>query len=143
VNGAVLLLDYGFPRREFWHPQRASGTLMCHYRHFAHADPFLWPGLQDITAHVDFTALALAASRGGLDCLGYCSQARLLMNLGLLDRLAAISPEQLADYLPNAQAAKRLLSETEMGELFKAIAFGRGVTDDAIGFARGDRRDGL
>ncbi len=143
VIGAVLLLDYGFPRHEFWHPQRASGTLMCHYRHFAHADPFLWPGLQDITAHVDFTALALAASRGGLDCLGYCSQARLLMNLGLLDRLAAISPEQLADYLPNAQAAKRLLSETEMGELFKAIAFGRGVEDDAIGFARGDRRDGL
>ncbi|MEK9719909.1 MAG: SAM-dependent methyltransferase [Quisquiliibacterium sp.] len=143
VRGAVLLLDYGFPRHEYLHPQRATGTLMCHYRHFAHTDPFVWPGLQDITAHVNFSTLAAAAAGGGLDCLGYCSQARLLMNLGLLDRLGAIAPENLAGYLPNAQAAKRLLSESEMGELFKAIAFGRGLDDQANGFARGDRRGSL
>ena len=142
-RGAMLLLDYGFPRAELYHPQRSVGTLMCHYRHFSHGDPFRLPGLQDVTVHVDFSAVAQAAQAGGLDCLGYTSQANLLLNLGLLDRLARVPAAEVARYLPQAQAAKRLLSEAEMGELVKAIAFGRGVDDDALGFRRGDRRGAL
>lgn len=143
ARGALLLVDYGFPRAEFYHPQRDTGTLMCHYRHLAHGDPFLWPGLQDITVHVDFSAVAAAAADAGLDCLGYTSQANLLMNLGLLDRLTRVPADDPLAYLPQAQAVKRLISEAEMGELFKAVAFGRGLADDAIGFARGDRRGSL
>jgi len=142
-RGALLLLDYGFPRAEFYHPQRSAGTLMCHYRHFSLGDPFRLPGLQDITVHVDFSAVAEAAREAGLDCLGYTSQAHLLMNLGLLDRLARVPADEVSRYLPQAQAVKRLLSEAEMGELVKAAAFGRGVDDDALGFGRGDRRGAL
>jgi SAM-dependent MidA family methyltransferase len=141
--GAILLIDYGFPRAELYHPQRATGTLMCHYRHYAHADPFLHPGLQDITTHVDFSAVSRAAGSAGLDALGYTSQAHLLLNLGLLEQLARTPAEQAARYLPQSQAVQRLVSESEMGELFKAIAFGRGVADEAIGFSRGDRRGSL
>ncbi|MEN9317103.1 MAG: hypothetical protein RIS35_3496, partial [Pseudomonadota bacterium] len=144
--GALLLIDYGFPRREFLHPQRASGTLMCHYRHHAHGDPFLLPGLQDITVHVDFTAIAEAAAGAGLDLLGFSSQARFLFDLGLLDRLARSSAGADAagiDYRKGAQAVHTLISEAEMGELFKAIAFGRGMPPDAIGFLRGDRSGAL
>jgi len=143
ARGALLLVDYGFPRAELYHPQRDAGTLMCHYRHHSHGDPFLWPGLQDITVHVDFSAAAAAAAQAGLDCLGYTSQANLLINLGLLDRLARVPAEDAIAYLPQAQAVGRLLSEAEMGELFKAAAFGRGLADDALGFARGDRRRAL
>src|SRR5690606_33292583 len=91
-KGAALLIDYGFPQREFYHPQRAEGTLMCHFRHHAHADPLLYPGLQDITTHVDFTAMADAALEGGLDILGYTSQARFLMNAGLIEILTGLDP---------------------------------------------------
>ena len=142
-RGAMLLIDYGFPRAELYHPHRSDGTLMCHYRHHAHPDPFLYPGLQDITTHVDFSAVAQAAASAGLDCLGYTSQAHLLLNLGLLERLARTPAENAAHYLPQSQAVQRLVSESEMGELFKAVAFGRGVADDAAGFARGDRASAL
>ena len=142
-RGALLLLDYGFPRAEFYHPQRSGGTLMCHYRHFSHGDPFRLPGLQDVTVHVDFSAVAQAAQAAGLDGLGYTSQASLLLNLGLLDRLARVPADEVARYVPQAQAVKRLLSEAEMGELVKAVAFGRGLDDDALGFRRGDRRAAL
>ena len=142
-TGVLLLIDYGFPAAELYHPQRATGTLMCHYRHYAHADPFLHPGLQDITTHVDFSAVSRAAGSVGLDALGYTSQAHLLLNLGLLEHLARTPAEQAARYLPQSQAVQRLVSESEMGELFKAIAFGRGVADEAIGFSRGDRRGSL
>ena len=138
-RGALLLVDYGFPRHEFYHPQRGLGTLMCHYRHHAHGDPFLLPGLQDITVHVDFTAVAEQARGAGLDLLGYASQARLLLNLGLLERLAAAGSGDDLDYRRRAQAAQTLISEAEMGELFKAIALGRGMPPDAVGFLRGDR----
>lgn len=140
VRGAMLLLDYGFPRREFFHPQRATGTLRCHYRHRVHDDPFLWPGLQDITTHVDFTAIREAASRAGLDPLGYASQARFLIDCGLLDFFSAVPRSDTRDWTRQAQAVQQMLSEAEMGELFKAIAFGRGVPDDALGFTAGDRR---
>lgn len=142
--GAMLLIDYGFPRREFFHPQRALGTLMCHYRHHAHGDPFLLPGLQDITVHVDFSATAEAAADAGLDLLGFASQARFLFDLGLLDRLVRTSgAEGSIDDRKRAQAVHTLVSEAEMGELFKAIAFGRGMPPDALGFLRGDRSGAL
>ena len=87
-QGLALLIDYGFPQREYYHPQRAEGTLMCHYRHRAHADPLFWPGLQDITAHVDFTAVARAGTEAGLMLFGYTTQAHFLVNLGITDLLA-------------------------------------------------------
>lgn len=143
ARGAMLLVDYGFPRREFYHPQRDAGTLRCHYRHRAHDDPFLWPGLQDITAHVDFSAVAGAASRVGLDMLGFASQARFLLDCGLLEAAAAIPRDDPRTWTRETAAVQRLLSEAEMGELFKAIAFGRGMPDDAIGFRTRDRRSTL
>ena len=136
-TGALLLFDYGFPRHEYYHPQRGSGTVMCHYRHQAHPDPFYLPGLQDITAHVDFTAVAEAAFDGGLSVLGYTSQATFLMNAGLLDLLGALEPTAPATIRETA-AAHKLLSPAEMGELFKVIAAGRGLAG-LSGFARGDR----
>jgi SAM-dependent MidA family methyltransferase len=142
-RGAMLFVDYGFPAREFYHPQRAEGTLMCHYRHRAHADPFWLPGLQDITAHVDFSAIAEAAADEGLEVLGYTSQEQFLVNCGITDLMLRTSPEDAARYLPQAAAANRLLSPAEMGELFKAIAIGRGVPDQLVGFASGDRRHTL
>ncbi|MFU1981567.1 class I SAM-dependent methyltransferase [Bordetella hinzii] len=142
-RGAALLLDYGFPRHEYYHPQRAGGTLMCHLRHHAHADPFVAPGVQDITAHVDFTAMADAALEGGLDVLGYTSQARFLMNAGLLELLGRLDPADSRAYAQAAAPVQKLLSEAEMGELFKVLAIGRGVPAGPMGFTRGDRRGSL
>lgn len=145
-RGAALFIDYGFPRREYYHPQRSAGTLMCHYRHRAHANPFFLPGLQDITAHVDFTAMADAALSGGMEVLGYVTQAQFLVNCGitelLAERLQAGRPEDPA-WLATSNAAQRLLSPAEMGELFKVIAFGKGIDISPAGFTRGDRTDTL
>lgn len=138
-RGAVLLIDYGFPARELYHPQRNAGTLMCHYRHHAHDDPFYLPGLQDITAHVDFTAIALAAQSAGAGWIAYTSQANFLLNCGVLDRLGRIPRDDPAIYGSQAQAVQRLLSEAEMGELFKVLAFGVGCEPALVGFERGDR----
>jgi SAM-dependent MidA family methyltransferase len=137
ARGLLLAIDYGFPRREYYHPQRLMGTLMCHYRHHAHAEPLWLPGLNDITAHVDFTAMADAAHGAGLDVLGYTTQAHFLMNCGLLDRLGADHS------LKRANEVQRLLSEAEMGELFKVLAVGRGLAGPLVGFAHGDRIDRL
>ncbi|MCG6876992.1 MAG: SAM-dependent methyltransferase [Betaproteobacteria bacterium] len=142
-RGVMLFVDYGFPAREFYHPQRAQGTLMCHYQHRAHADPFWLPGLQDITAHVDFSAIAEAAVDEGLEVLGYTSQERFLVNCGITELMLRTPPEEAARYLPQAAAANKLLSPAEMGELFKAIALGRGVPEPLIGFGSGDRRHTL
>jgi len=140
ARGAALLIDYGFPRREYYHPQRTEGTLMCHFRHHAHDQPLILPGLQDITAHVDFTAMADAALDGGLDVLGYTSQARFLLNAGLPEIMMTQSPDP-----QTLSAVQKLVSEAEMGELFKVMAIGRGldVTWPLAGFVRGDRRDSL
>ncbi len=137
-QGVLLLLDYGFPRHEYYHPQRAGGTLMGHRRHRTHADPFDAPGLTDLTAHVDFTAVAEVGHAAGLELLGYTDQARFLVNCGLLDLLAAL-PSGTPDYFRAAAAVQRLLQPSEMGELVKAIALGRGVAGPLLGFARGDR----
>lgn len=138
-RGVLLFFDYGFPAHEFFHPQRKRGTLMCHYCHHAHDDPFLWPGLQDITAHVDFSAIAHAGAEAGLDLLGYTGQAQFLINSGITSLLAETPAEDVLRYAPLAAQAQQLLSPAEMGELFKVIALGRGVTPPLRGFSRGER----
>ncbi len=143
VRGAAFFIDYGFPRHEYYHEQRAQGTLMCHYRHRAHADPFVYPGLQDITAHVEFTGVAEAGVETGADLLGYASQARFLLNSGITEALAGIDPSDVRRFLPAANAVQKLLSEAEMGELFKVIAFSRGIEEGIAAFARGDRSHSL
>ncbi len=137
-RGALLLIDYGFPRREFYHQQRGRGTLMCHYRHHAHPDPFYLPGLQDVTVHVDFTAVIAGAHGAGLDLLGYASQGQFLLNCGILDLLADL-PNGTPEYIRAAGAVNTLLMPHEMGELFKVIAIGRGIDDALCGFASGDQ----
>ena len=138
--GVVMLLDCGFAAPEYYHPQRDQGTLMCHYRHRSHADPFLWPGLSDITAHVDFTALARAATAEGFSLVGYTSMAAFLLNAGLLDELADLPREPESFWFAQAQAVQQLISEAEMGELFKVIAFEKNLREAAsvLGFG-GDR----
>jgi len=132
-RGAAFFIDYGFPDHEYYLPQRHGGTLMCHRAHRADTDPLADVGDKDITSHVNFSGIALAAQDAGLDVIGYTSQARFLMNCGLLDLLRG------ADIRTTA-AAQKLLTEHEMGELFKVVAFARGITlDDPIGFAQGDR----
>jgi len=137
-RGALLFIDYGFGDTEYYHPQRSRGTLMCHYRHRAHADPFFWPGLQDITAHVDFSAVTRAGQQAGLTLIGYTTQAHFLVNLGITDLLARTPLEPAEEYLRLAAQAHKLLSPSEMGELFKVIALGRGAEAPLSGFARGD-----
>ena len=142
-RGVALLFDYGFPAREYDHPQRAGGTLRCHRAHRAHDDPLWEPGLSDITAHVDFSAMARAAREGGLDVLGYTSQARFLLNAGLLDLLAPRMAAGDAASLRLAAGVQKLLGEHEMGELFKVLAVGRGVDAPLAGFAQADRSASL
>ncbi len=144
TRGAALLIDYGFPRHEYYHPQRQRGTLMCHIQHRTHDDVFLAPGLQDITAHVDFTAIAEVAQQSGLDVLGYTSQARFLLNAGLPLVLEAYAQQQHAQPEPKHRAqtyaaVQKLISEAEMGELFKVIALGRGIVRPLSGFSQSDR----
>ena len=132
VAGAAFFIDYGFPEQEYYHPQRHMGTLMCHRAHQSDTDPLLQVGHKDITAHVNFTGIALAAQDAGLNLLGYCSQARFLINCGIGPRLDAAP-------LPQRAQAQHLLQEHEMGELFKVIGLCRGQPWDALGFAQGDR----
>ncbi len=139
-HGALLLIDYGFPRSEFYHPARHTGTLMCHTQHRSHPDPLIDPGQRDITAHVDFSAIAAAVMSAGMHCAGYTSQARFLINCGLLDHLSALPPTAVREHSAQIAAVQLLLSEAEMGELFKVIAFTRGMPETTpLGFRQGDR----
>jgi len=131
-KGVALFIDYGFPEREYYHPQRHMGTLMCHRGHVSDPDPLRDVGLKDITAHVNFSGVAYAAQEAGLPTLGYTTQARFLMNCGIVPMLAEAS---LAERI----AGQRLIAEHEMGELFKVIGFYRGDFWDAVGFGEGDR----
>ena len=143
MAGAVLLIDYGYPRSEYYHPQRTAGTLMCHYRHRAHADPLLYPGLQDITAHVDFTALAEAGQAAGLALGGFTTQTHFLLACGL-DRMVADSdPNDVQAHLTLVQGVKRLTLPSEMGERFKVLALSRGLDAPLLGFAGRDLCDRL
>ena len=132
--GAVFLLDYGFPEHEYYHPQRSMGTVMCHRAHLLDADPLVDVGEKDITAHVNFTGIALAGQEAGLDVLGYTSQGRFLLNCGLLDGLENAR-------LIERSMAQKLVNEHEMGELFKVMAFGAKGQPVwmPLGFAAGDR----
>lgn len=141
--GVLLLVDYGFPRAEFYHPDRRGGTLMCHYRHRAHADPLILPGLQDVTAHVDFSAIAAAGIDAGLALLGYTSQAMFLLGAGLAQIMGESDPGDAVAHARLANEVNRLTSPAEMGELFKAIAFSRDVDVRLSGFAMQDRRHRL
>lgn len=123
-GGAALLIDYGFPAREYYLPQRSQGTLMCHYRHRAHGDPFYLPGLQDITAHVDFTDFARAGLEAGLELHAYMTQAAFLLAAGLPSLLERESVDDAARWLPMANAVQKLTSPAEMGELFKVLVLG-------------------
>lgn len=143
ARGVALFIDYGFPRHEYYHPQRRHGTLRCHYRHHAHDDPFFLPGLQDITSHVDFTAMAEAGAASGLTLLGYANQAQFLINCGLTDLIARTPPDDVGAYLPLAAQAQKLTSPAEMGELFKVIALGKDMAEPLLGFRSGDKRDSL
>ena len=137
-GGCAILIDYGFPAAEYYLAQRDAGTLMCHYRHHSHPDPLWLPGLQDITAHVDFTAMAIAAVESGAELLGYTSQAGFLLAAGLGEMLMRTSPEEQAAYLRQTNAIQKLTSPAEMGELFKVLVVGKGaVLPEA--FVRPDR----
>ncbi|MBS0594579.1 MAG: SAM-dependent methyltransferase [Proteobacteria bacterium] len=131
-RAVAVFIDYGFPEAEYYHPQRSGGTLMCHRGHRADADPLADVGLKDITAHVDFSGIALAAQAAGLEVLGYTSQARFLINCGLPALMAEAG-------LAEAVAAQRLIAEHEMGELFKVIVLARGTDFDPVGLRLGDR----
>ena len=124
--GAMLVVDYGFARAEYYHPQRASGTLVGHFRHRVHDDPFLWPGLSDLTAHVDFTAIADAGERAGLHVAGFSTQASFLLGCEILERLREVGAPEGVDYARAAAAVQKLLSPAEMGELFKVLLLARG-----------------
>ena len=138
-QGAVILIDYGFGRSEYYHPQRDQGTLMCHYRHHAHTDPFYLPGLQDITSHVDFSGVYTAAQDAGLALLGYVTQAHFLLNCGVTEILSQTPANDVPNYLPLANQLQKLVSPAEMGELFKVIAFGKGIDQPLNGFLTGDK----
>ncbi|MBW8306452.1 MAG: SAM-dependent methyltransferase [Thiobacillus sp.] len=142
-RGLILMIDYGFSANEYYHPQRHMGTLRAHYRHHALDDPFYLPGLCDLTAHVDFSAVARAGLAAGLALAGYTSQASFLLNSGLTELLLQTPPSDAAAYLPQANAVQRLVSPAEMGELFKVIGFVKGGIAPLAGFARGDRRHSL
>jgi SAM-dependent MidA family methyltransferase len=133
-SGLILIIDYGFPRHEFYHPERSEGTIMCHYQHRAHADPLYKPGEQDITAHVDFTAIAEAAVENNLEIAGYTSQAGFLLDNNLLD---------FSQGAEDAAAIKLLTLPTEMGELFKVIALTKNWEKPLTGFRMQDRRHRL
>ena len=130
--GAAFLIDYGFPEREYYHPQRHMGTVMCHRLHQADPDPLVDVGEKDVTAHVNFTGIALAAQDAGMPVLGYTSQAHFLINSGLLEPLSTAP-------LPERALAQKLITEHEMGELFKVIALGVGEPWEPQGFVQGDR----
>jgi SAM-dependent MidA family methyltransferase len=144
--GVALLIDYGLPRAQLYHPDRSHGTLRCHFRHRAHDDPFVNVGLQDITAWVDFTRVAEAADSAGLEVLGFATQAAFLIGAGMESLLATemeIAGDDFVRRSVLAGEARRLLLPGEMGEVFKVIALGRGVDRPLAGFATQDLRSSL
>ena len=144
-QGMVLFADYGFPDHEYYHPQRRDGSLLCHYQHRVHDDPFCHLGLQDITAHVNFTQIAEIATRHGLTLAGFTNQAQFLLNTGILDLLAQMDAADILSYAPQSAAIQTLLSPAEMGELCKFISFTRHidlpepVNLPELGFQNGNR----
>jgi SAM-dependent MidA family methyltransferase len=143
AQGLLLLVDYGYGRAEYYHPQRSMGTLMCHYRHRAHDNALWLPGLQDITAFVDFTAIAEAANAAGMQLQGFTSQARFLVDCGIDQLLAEAGTADTRHLLELSNEAKRLMLPGEMGERFKVIGFSRRLTRAVRGFDSQDLRSRL
>jgi SAM-dependent MidA family methyltransferase len=141
--GAIFLIDYGFPEHEYYHPQRSMGTLMCHRGHRADGDALADVGSKDITAHVNFTGIAMAGQSAGLEVLGYTSQGRFLLNCGLIDVMDGMGDDNMGVGLAGRAMVQKLVNEHEMGELFKVIAFAAktpsGTGWEPLGFAAGDR----
>ncbi len=137
-RGAVILIDYGYCAREYYHSQRSRGTLMCHYRHRAHDDPFRWVGLQDITSHVDFTAAARVAVESGFHLAGYTTQAHFLLANGLDALLAESDPDDVVRHMALMQGVKRLTLPSEMGERFKVLGILKGMEMNLQGFSLRD-----
>ncbi|MCK5721703.1 MAG: SAM-dependent methyltransferase [Gammaproteobacteria bacterium] len=142
-QGVIILIDYGFPRHEYYHAQRKQGTLMCHYRHRTHPDAFVYPGLQDITAHVDFTAMADAALEENLKVIGYTNQVSFLMGAGLLEFPALNDESGVQKQIETASQIKKLTLPHEMGELFKVIGFSKNREVSLSAFEFRDMRDSL
>ncbi len=138
-RGVILLVDYGFPGHEYYHPDRHMGTLMCHYQQQAHPDPLYMPGSQDITAHVDFTAVAEHASELGFDISGFATQANFLLSCGITDFINDIDSAAVAR-LQQTQQLKKLTMPHEMGELFKVLALSKGLSTELLGFQLRDIR---
>ena len=138
MRGSMIFIDYGFDAAQYYHPQRHMGTLIGHYRHHTVHDPLFRVGLTDLTAHVNFTDTAQAATDAGLDLIGYTTQAHFLLNLGITDLLAQSAPAGSPEYVRSTAALHKLIGQHEMGELFKVIAFGKHVGIDWQGFAAGD-----
>ncbi|MEY4766146.1 MAG: hypothetical protein RI907_2819 [Pseudomonadota bacterium] len=139
TRGAAFFIDYGFPEAEYYHPQRTGGTLMCHHAHTSDADPLSGIGEKDISAHVNFTGVALAGQDSGWEVLGYTSQGRFLANCGLGEAMARLSANQDATALRTQVALNKLMADHEMGELFKVVGFVKGPWFEACGFRSGDR----
>jgi len=139
-RGMILMIDYGYPRHEYYHSQRISGTLRCHYQHRAHDDPFLYPGLQDITAHVDFTALAESAFESDLTIAGYTTQAHFLIDCGLGGIAEDLYSDDIKQQLIISQQIKKLTLPSEMGEIVKVMALTRDYPEPLVGFRSQDMR---
>jgi len=142
-RGVMLFVDYGLPRREYYTPERSAGTLLCHFRHRFHDDPFARPGLQDITAWVDFTAVAESATAAGLDVAGYTTQAHFLIGAGIGEFVANVADLDVVERVNLSRQAMLLTLPGEMGERFKAIALARGYDALLRGFAVRDLRHTL
>jgi len=139
-QGVALLVDYGFPRHEYYHPDRSQGTLMCHFQHHAHGNPLILPGVQDMTAHVDFTSVAESAVDAGFSIMGYTNQAYFLLGCGIEQFLLKIDSNDTKTYLQYSQQIKKLTMPNEMGELFKCIALGKNMDMSLMGFSMIDQR---
>jgi SAM-dependent MidA family methyltransferase len=143
AQGVLLVMDYGLPRAQYYHRERRRGSLLCHFRHRAHADLLARIGLQDITAWVDFTAVAEAADAAQLDVLGFTTQAHFLLAAGLESEIETLLAQAGQERRTALQAANRLLLPGEMGEAFKVMAVGRGVAEPLAGFGLRDLRHTL
>ncbi|MBF0264796.1 MAG: SAM-dependent methyltransferase, partial [Gammaproteobacteria bacterium] len=133
-TGGIILVDYGYSEREYFHPQRNKGTLMCHYRHHSHDEPFYLPGLQDITAHVNFSDIAQVASKHKLELQGYTTQAHFLMSGGLQELSEQFDLTDTLKLAELSRQIKMLTLPSEMGELFKVIAFSKNIDKPISGF---------